>query len=134
MSAIGQEKIIKQIVTEEMLASNVRSGEARVLGTPVLIALCERCASELVSGFLAKEQSTVGIHVDFHHLAPTPLGMEVSCVAKITRISENGKIYTFSLQCFDAVGEIANGTHKRAVVNLERFQQRADQKNSADAK
>ncbi len=134
MNRIGQEKTVKQIVSEEMLASNVESGEARVLGTPVLIALCERCASELVSEFLAEGQSTVGIHVDFHHLAPTPLGMEVSCVAKISEVSENGKIYTFALQCFDAGGEIANGTHKRAVIHLERFQQRADQKLLADAK
>ena len=45
--------------------------------------------------------------------------MEVRAEAEVTAVE--GKIITFALRAFDEAGEIGKGTHKRALVNSQRF-------------
>jgi len=45
--------------------------------------------------------------------------MEVRAEAEV--IAVEGKIVTFSITAYDEAGEIGSATHKRALVNAQRF-------------
>jgi len=65
------------LVEERHLATHVGSGAARVLATPWMIAFMEGVSHRLLAKYLPAGYSSVGAHVDVHHLAPTPLGCSV---------------------------------------------------------
>jgi predicted thioesterase len=52
-------------------------------------------------------------------MAPTPLGMQVRVCVEVSKV--NGKLMTFSVKCYDEKNKIAEGTHGRAIVNVEKF-------------
>jgi len=68
---------------------------------------------------LDEAETTVGIELKIQHLSATPVGVEVRAEAEV--IAVDGKVITYQLQAFDESGEIGRGTHKRAVVNTQRF-------------
>ena len=62
------------VVASEHLAAHVGSGSARVLATPWMIAFMERTARDLLAEALPEGYSSVGVHVNVRHLAPSPAG------------------------------------------------------------
>lgn len=115
-------------VEKKHLASEIGSGEARVFSTPMLVAGCEAAAVAVAKPFLASGQTTVGIHIDIHHDAATPLGMAVNFKATLERISENGKCLYFDVLAWDAAGPIGHGKHERVIVELAKFEQKTEEK------
>ncbi|MFR8332245.1 MAG: thioesterase family protein [Oscillospiraceae bacterium] len=63
------------------------------------------------------------IALDLAHTSATPLAAEVRAEAEVTDIS--GKIITFQITAFDEAGEIGRCTHQRALVNAQRFLEKA---------
>jgi predicted thioesterase len=106
-------------VTEDMTALAVRSGGARVLSTPFLLALMECSAYELAQKGMDRGMTTVGIKVTLNHLSPTPVGLVVWAEASISRIRDNA--IEFEITAYDKTGVIAEATHTRAIVNEKRF-------------
>ena len=47
---------------------------------------------------------------------------------ELTEIAPNGKILTFKVAAYDEAGLIGEGTHQRAIVAKERFEQKAQSK------
>ena len=127
--AIGIKNEIKQVVTEDKLAVNVGSGSVRVFATPMMIAGMESAAASLVQPYLEEGKTTVGMDLNVSHIAATPLWMEVRFESELTEIAPNGKIFTFHVTAYDAAGMIGEGTHKRCVVDQEKFEQKAQIKN-----
>lgn len=119
-------KTICKTVTEDMLAVEVGSGTLRVLGTPVLAALYENAAMLLAGDYCEAGMTTVGTSLSLSHDAPTPLGMEFSVTARLSR--QEGRHFEFSLEARDTTGIISQGTHTRVAVAAERFQAKADGK------
>lgn len=115
-------------VTEAQLASNVGSGLVAVLATPMMIAAIEGTAAESVAPQLAEGKTTVGTQINVSHVAATPVGMEVRIETELTEISPNGKMFTFHVAAYDEAGLIGEGTHQRAAVDKERFEQKANAK------
>ena len=70
-SGMGREELFT--VQDEHSAAHVGSGSARVLATPWLIAFMERTARDLLADVLPEGYTSVGIHVDVRHLAPSPI-------------------------------------------------------------
>ncbi len=68
----------------------------------------------------------MGIHLDVKHLAPTPVGMEVLTRAELMEI--DGRILTFRVTAEDEKELVGEGTHKRAIIDLARFQDRIAKK------
>lgn len=116
------------IVEEKHLASVIGSGNVTVLATPMMIAGMEMAAVTAIQPFLEEKQTTVGIHVDVSHNAATPPGMEVRFQAKLLEISANGKVLTFHVESQDELGIVGKGTHKRAIIDKEQFEQKAREK------
>ena len=119
---IGMKGEVQTIVEREDTAAEVGSGSLLVYATPCMIALMEGAACEAIAEALPDGQTTVGMELNIQHLSATPVGLEVR--AEATVIDVVGKIITFELHAFDEAGEIGKGTHKRCIVNAQKFLER----------
>jgi fluoroacetyl-CoA thioesterase len=106
-------------VTSENAIDFLGVPSARVLGTPYLISHLEFTARNSVLPFLEKGYDTVGARVDVRHLAATPLGMEVTFQSELIAVED--RRLTFKVRAFDEKDLISEGTHERALINVERF-------------
>lgn len=116
---VGMKGIAETCVEREDTAKEVGSGSLLVYATPCMVALMEGAACEAIADALGDEQTTVGIALNIEHLAATPVGLEVRAEAEVTAVE--GKIITFELHAFDEAGKIGKGTHKRCIVNSQKF-------------
>ncbi len=126
MLKIGIQYTQELLVTHDKTAKAVRSGGLDVLATPILIALMETCAWQSVLSYMESGFDTVGISVDMQHMAPTPVGMMIHCTS--TLIAIHDRELTFQIEAFDDDGKIAQACHKRFIINIEKFQNKADSK------
>jgi fluoroacetyl-CoA thioesterase len=111
------------VVERAHLASTLGSGSLDVLGTPAMIALMERAAVACVGESLAAGTTTVGIHIDVRHLAPTPAGIAVTARAELLEVAE--RRLTFRVTASDGAETIGEGRHERAIVDAARLLARA---------
>ena len=116
---IGMKGEVQSFVEKEDTAAQVGSGSLLVYATPCMVAMMEGAACEAIAQGLSENETTVGIELNIQHLAATPVGMEVRAEATVTTVE--GKIITFEVEAFDEAGTIGKGTHKRALVNTQRF-------------
>ncbi len=93
-----------------------------VLCTPWLIWFLEHAAREAVLPLLEAGESTVGTHVEIRHLAPTPVGRTVTCLARV--VQAEGSLISFQLEARDEHEVIGRGFHKLRVINVDRFAQK----------
>ncbi len=107
------------IVEEIHTARRLGSGGMGVLATPVMIALMENAARSLVDSKLDQGQLSVGVNVNVSHLAATPVGMRITARAELVAV--NGHRLTFKVEAHDEREKIGEGTHVRAIINLDRF-------------
>ena len=122
----GMKKEINFTVEEQHTAVHVGSGSVKGLATPVMIAFMERAARDLLEECLPEGYSSVGVHVDVRHLAPTPQGGEVRVRAEV--LSLDGRRVDFTVQAWDAVELVGEGCHQRVVIDEARFAQRVQGK------
>ena len=100
-------------------AAEVGSGALLVYATPCMVALMEGAACEAIEQALPDGKTSVGIELNIQHLSATPVGLEVRAEAVVTQVE--GNILTFELHAYDEAGEIGKGTHKRALVDIQKF-------------
>lgn len=116
---IGTVGELQFIVEQKHAIDFATDGMPAVLSTPNLIGLLERTARKALEPFLESDERTVGIEIELRHLAPTPLGREVTCVARVIHV-EGTKI-AFQIEAREQGDLIARGLHKRAVIRIDRF-------------
>lgn len=116
---VGMKGIVGTDVEKADTAVEVGSGSLLVYATPCMVALMEGAACEAIEEAIPEGQTTVGIELNIKHLAATPVGMEVRAEATVTAME--GKIITFEIRAFDEASLIGEGTHKRALVNCDKF-------------
>jgi len=114
------------VVAEAHTAPHVGSGKVRVLATPVMVNLMEAAALDAAERYLSAGYQSLGTHLDVRHIAATPVGMRVTARAELIRI--DGRHLTFQVAAHDERELIGDGTHVRVVVNVARFDQRAQAK------
>ncbi|MCZ7551996.1 MAG: thioesterase family protein [Anaerolineales bacterium] len=114
------------VVEERFTAAHLGSGSLRVLATPSMIGFMERTATELLQPRLPPGASSVGVHVDVHHLAATPVGGKVRVTAEVTGV--DGRRVDFKVEAWDEVELVGQGVHQRVVIDVERFLQRLERK------
>ncbi len=116
----------EMVVHEENTARHLGSGNVAVLATPEVVRLMEKAAVAAVDHLLPDGYRTVGVEVDVHHLAATPVGMTVRVQAEL--IAVEGRKLTFRVEAFDEVEKIGEGEHRRVIIDLERFKERVEAK------
>ena len=120
---VGMKGEVSTLVEREDTAKEVGSGDLLVYATPCMVALMEGAACEAIAEALSDTQTTVGTALNIEHLSATPVGLDVRAVAEVTSVE--GKVITFAVTAYDEAGEIGKGTHKRVIVNSQKFLEKA---------
>jgi fluoroacetyl-CoA thioesterase len=123
---VGLAGAAELVIGEEHTAPFVGSGRVRVLATPVMINLMEAAALDAVEKLLPAGHQSLGIRLDVRHYAATPVGMRVRATAALTGV--DGRTLDFRVEARDDKEPIGDGLHQRVVVNVERFDQRVQDK------
>ena len=121
--AVGMKAEVGTLVEREDTAKEVGSGDLLVYATPCMVALMEGAACDAIAEALGDTQTTVGIALNIEHTSATPVGLDVRAEAEVTAVE--GKVITFAVRAFDEVGEIGHGTHKRVIINSQKFLEKA---------
>jgi fluoroacetyl-CoA thioesterase len=106
-------------VTDSDTASRWGSGGLPVFSTPALVGLMEGAAVQVLDRRLPPGQTTVGAHIDVHHLAATPVGATVRTRAELEAIE--GRKLVFKIQAWDDLELIGEASHDRFVIDESRF-------------
>ena len=121
--SVGMKGEVATLAQREDTAKEVGSGSLLVYATPCMVALMEGAACEAIAEALPDNQTTVGTELSIQHISATPVGLEVRAEAEV--IAVEGKVITFEVKAFDEAGEIGKGTHKRVIVNTQKFLEKA---------
>ena len=98
-----------------------------VFATGFMIGLFEWACIRALKPYLdyPKEQ-TVGIHVNFSHVAATPPGLTITVRGKLERIE--GRKLSFRIEADDGVDKISEGMHERFIIFTEKFNSKVEEK------
>jgi fluoroacetyl-CoA thioesterase len=119
---VGTKGKFEQLIEKQHLASELDSSLASVLSTPTMVAMMEQAAMEAIKPFLDAGESSVGMSIEVSHTAATPPGHRARAEAEVTKVE--GRRLEFAVLAFDDVGQIGSGTHRRAVVDAAKFNDR----------
>jgi fluoroacetyl-CoA thioesterase len=98
-----------------------------VLATGFLVGLMEwACIDALRSHLDWPREQSLGIRVNFTHLAATPPGLTVTVDVRLEKVE--GRKLAFFVAAHDGIDKIAEGTHERVVIDAARFSSRLTEK------
>ena len=106
-------------VGDQDTAVALGSGDVNVLATPRLISLCEEASVAAVAGALGPGHTSVGVRVQFDHLAPVRVGSQVAAEAVLEKVE--GRRLIFTVTATDPAGLVGAGRVTRVVVDIEGF-------------
>jgi predicted thioesterase len=92
----------------------------KVLSTPGMIAMMERCASILSYENLGDGKATVGFEVCIRHVAAAGEGSACTVHARLDEIVDGRKL-RFAVEVKEGERAIGVGTHERRVVDRAGF-------------
>jgi fluoroacetyl-CoA thioesterase len=115
-------------VTEAVSARHIGSGDLRVYATPAMVALVERASVRLLAPHLAEGESTVGIAIQLRHLAPTPLGKQVTARVEVQAVE--GSRVSLTAEVWDEAEKVGEAQHQRVIIDVDRFLRRVEAKRS----
>src|SRR5262245_16780057 len=99
MGTVGE---LQFVVEQKHVIDFATDGMPAVLSTPNLIGLLERTARQTLEPFLEPDERSVGIEIELRHLAPTPLGREVTCTTRMIHVE--GPRIGFQIEARDQDG------------------------------
>jgi fluoroacetyl-CoA thioesterase len=98
-----------------------------VFATGFMVGLFEWACIRAIKPYLNwPQEQTVGIHVNFSHIAATPPGLVITVKGKLDKIE--GRKLSFSIQADDGVEKISEGTHDRFIIYPEKFNRKVEEK------
>jgi fluoroacetyl-CoA thioesterase len=107
------------VVGDGDTAIAVGSGDVPVLATPRVLALAEQAAVTAIGDELEDGQTSVGVYAELHHLKATPVDRAVTAHAEV--VSVDGRRVTFEFKVVEGDELSASGTHRRIIVDRDRF-------------
>lgn len=122
----GLTSVMRRVVDEQLTAHHYGNKGFHVLATPALAWLFEMVSTDAVLPYLQPGDGTVGSRLELRHLAPTPVGMAFTIGATLAEVE--GRRLLFQIVARDEVQVVAEGSHERYIVNLERFLRRTQSK------
>lgn len=93
-----------------------------------MIALMEAAAVAAIDPHLPDGQASVGAAIAIRHLAATPLGHRIRARAEV--VGGEGRKVALTVQAWDEVELVGEGTHTRAIIAIDRFLEKAQNKPS----
>ena len=123
---VGLKSEMKRRVADDIAINFLGLDGARVLATPAMIMLLEMTCRDSILPLLDAGFDSVGTEVKVRHLAATPMGMEATFQSEVIAVDD--RRVRFKVAAFDDKEQIADGTHERFVINVERFAARLREK------
>ena len=111
----GLERTEEFVVADRLVTDVGGTIGVRVLSTPGMIAMMERCSSILAFENLSDGQATVGFEVCVKHVAAAAEGAECTVRASLREIADERKL-RFDVEVTEADRTIGVGTHERRVI------------------
>jgi fluoroacetyl-CoA thioesterase len=91
-----------------------------VLATGYMVGMMElACVNGIMPYVDWPREQSLGVHVDFEHLAPTPPGMTLQIKGEV--IAVDGRRVTFRVEAWDGIDKIAVGFHARMIIDPAKF-------------
>ncbi len=98
-----------------------------VFATGFMVGLFEWACIRAIKPYLNyPEEQTVGIHVNFSHIAATPPGLTIRVKGSLDKIE--GRKLSFSIEADDGIENISAGTHDRFIIYTEKFNRKVEEK------
>jgi fluoroacetyl-CoA thioesterase len=113
----GIERVDDFVVEDRLLTDVGGSIGVRVLSTPGMIGMMERCAAILSLENLPDGKATVGFEVCVKHVAAVPEGAECRVRARLNEIEDARKL-RFEVEVTEGERTIGVGTHERRVIDV----------------
>ena len=111
----------EEFTAEGRLLTDVRGTlPVKVLSTPGMIAMMERCSTSLALEHLEDGHATVGFEVCIKHVAAAQEGADCTVTAKLREV-EDGRKLRFDVEVRDGERTIGVGTHERRVIDRSGF-------------
>lgn len=120
--AIGMNAERSVTVTDDLTVAHFAAHMPRVYATPMMILLMEMASTVAIAPHLPDGFVSVGTEVNVRHLAATPVGRVVRATARV--IAVDGRSVLFEVAAFDGDRRIGDGTHRRGVINVAKFEKR----------
>jgi fluoroacetyl-CoA thioesterase len=116
----GIERSDEFTVADRLLTDVGGTLGVKVLSTPGMIAMMERCASILAFENLPDGRATVGFEVCVKHVAAAGEGAACTVHARLDEIVDGRKL-RFAVEVRDGERTIGVGTHERRVIDRTGF-------------
>ncbi len=113
----GQESVT---VRDDLTVAHFVPGMPKVYATPMMILLMETASASAIAAHLPEGFVSVGMEVNVRHLAATPVGHLVRATARVIEVEARSVL--FAVEVFDGDRKIGDGTHRRGVVNVAKFE------------
>jgi fluoroacetyl-CoA thioesterase len=117
---IGIERADEFTVADRLLTDVGGTIGVKVLSTPGMIAMMERCASMLAFENLPDGKATVGFEVCVKHVGAAGEGASCTVHARLDEVVEGRKL-RFAVEVRDGERTIGVGTHERRVIDRAGF-------------
>ena len=119
---VGTKGTFEKTIGGADLANNIHPSLAAVMSTPTMIAMMELAAMEALRPYLEPGESSVGAAIEVQRTAATPPGHRVRAEAEVTKAE--GRRFEFVVRAFDETEQVGAGTHRRAVLDSAKFNER----------
>jgi fluoroacetyl-CoA thioesterase len=117
---VGIERTDEFTVADRLLTDVGGTLGVKVLSTPGMIAMMERCASMLAYENLPDGKATVGFEVCVKHVAAAGEGASCTVHARLDEVVDGRKL-RFAVEVSDGERTIGVGTHERRVIDQAGF-------------
>ncbi len=107
-----------EFTVEGMLLTDVGGTiPVKVLSTPGMIGMMERCAAMLALEHLPDGQATVGFEVCVKHVAAAGEGSRCTVTARLREVADERK-WRFDVEVKEGDRTLGVGTHERRVIDV----------------
>ena len=113
----GIERADEFVVEDRLLTDVGGSIGVRVLSTPGMIGMMERCASFLSLETLPEGKATVGFEVCVKHVGAVAEGSTCRVHARLTEVEDERKL-RFDVEVTEGERTVGVGTHERRVIEF----------------
>ena len=117
---VGIERTDEFTVADRLLTDVGGTLGVKVLSTPGMIAMMERCASMLAYENLPDGEATVGFEVCVKHVAAAGEGASCTVHARLDEIVDGRKL-RFAVEVREGERTVGVGTHERRVIDRAGF-------------
>jgi fluoroacetyl-CoA thioesterase len=98
-----------------------------VLATGYMVGMMElACVNGIMPYVDWPREQSVGVHVNFSHLAATPPGMTLHIRGEVIEVE--GRRVKFRVEAWDGMDKVTEGVHERMIILPEKFNARLAEK------